>query len=333
MILLFFALFLFASSAQRELPVEDRAMLRSMQYDYADEAGGFEAGYGQPHSMIVTLLNNERRMICKNGRLAFFKMDQLLNEVYAFYLDRLLNIGLIPPATVSEFSGRRFKEIRDRPVPKNYWKRGDPMVCSAYIDDASPAILPKIFRNLKSQQISVPFGEKRWNDKEKREAELWGSVILLDFMMGNMDRLAVSLDTAASGFKQRVKRSSTAFLSLSKCRHEDCHVENALVDENGKLHLVDNNSGFFYDRAPSLDALAWILEDMCVFPQSLLKEFSKYQDGSDLQKALNVMVAKNEPEGPRQSALRQKVFMMRFDAMMRHIENCRQQYGEKLSFF
>lgn len=257
-------------------------------------------------------------------------MDQLMNEVFAFYLDRLLGLNYVSPATISEFSGRRFKSVMDRPVIKQHWKRGDPMVCSEYLDDLEPAVWPAVFRKMTSL-INVPDGETRGlSDSEKRDLETWGDVILVDYLTGNHDRLTVTLDTSHEGFGPR-KNRKTQSISLSKCKRADCHVTNAFVNpKTGRLVLVDNNAGFFYDRA-MVEPLSWILSDMCVFSSRMVRLLKK-QDGDGFRKQLNLLVAQNEPEGPVQNGMRTRVFKGRYDDMMKHIQICEERYG-RVSFF
>lgn len=255
--------------------------------------------------MLLTFVSG-RRAVCKNGRLSFYKMDQLVNEVFAFYLDRLLGLNQMLPATISEFSGVRFKAVRDRSVIQQHWRIGDPMICSQYLDDLKPAIWPSVFRK-QSTQISVALGERKgWSESEKREVELWGQVIAMDFLTGNTERLAHALSTAHDGFQEKKKRK-TQSISLSHCRHADCHVDNAFVNSQGQLVLVDNNSQFFYDRMSGLiEPTNWNLEDMCVFPANLVGKLSGFKGGDLLRSQLSVLVNKNEPEGPVQQNIRVK---------------------------
>ena len=314
-----------------ELSGSDLKSLEDIREGYVDEVGGFEAGKGQPSSILLTLIN-DRRVICKNGRLAYHKMDQLVNEVYAFYLDRLLGFRRVPPATISEYSGRRFKTVRDRDILQQYWKRGDPMVCSEFVDNLIPASLPKVFTKWQSaSQLNVIEAENLgWSESEKREAEVWGSVIMFDFLIGNSERLSASLDGNGEGFLPRAKRKSDR-ISLSKCRTFDCTVEHAYLDENGRLVLVDNNSGFFYDKT-HFQPMDIVLSDMCIFPRRLVDRFEA-QDGHALRKLLTAFVVRNEPEGPMQTNLRVRIFGNRYETMMKHIAACRLKHNGRVSFF
>lgn len=76
-----------------------------------------KASESQPSTLLSTL-HTQRQMLCKNGRLAYHKMEQLLNEVFAFFLDRVLRLGHVQPATAASFSGLRWKSVRDRKVRK-----------------------------------------------------------------------------------------------------------------------------------------------------------------------------------------------------------------------
>ena len=255
-------------------------------------------------------------------------MEQLVNEVYAFYLDRLLGLNMVPPATILEYSGRRWRNVRDRDILQQHWKRGDPMVCSEYLDDLEPAKLPKVFTK-QSYQLNVLDAEKKnWSASDKMWAERWGAVILFDFMMGNPERLGYSLDQSADGFREKSKRK-THSISLQKCAKDDCAVNSALVTESGQLVLVDNNAGFFYDRTP-FQSSDVILSDMCIFPRDLVERL-KQQDGHTLRRQLNLLVHKYEPEGPVQNTLRTRVFGQRYEVMMKHITQCQQKYG-RVSF-
>jgi hypothetical protein len=293
------------------------------------KAGGFESGKGQPHSLLLTFVSG-RRALCKNGRLSYYKMDQLVNEVFAFYLDRTLGLGHVLPATISEFSGARFKAIRDRPVVVQYWKRGDPMVCSVFLDDLKPAIWPELFRK-QSYQINVPQGEKKgWTESEKRQVELWGEVIAMDFLTGNTERLANALSSSHDGFQEKSKRKKQS-ISLSSCRHGDCHVDNAFFDASGKLILVDNNSEFYYDRMNGLiEPTTWNLDDICVFPNKLLRKLVGTR--GELRGQMNVLLNQNEPEGPIQTGVRIRAFQTRFELLLNHFLKCQSSYN-KLSFF
>lgn len=315
------------------------------------KVGGFESGKGQPHAMLLTFVSG-RRAVCKNGRLSYYKMDQLVGEVFAFYLDRLLGLNQVLPATISEFSGARFKSVRDRPVVQQHWKRGDPMVCSQYLDELKPAIWPEVFRK-QSFQINAPYGEKKgWSDAEKRSVELWGGVIAMDFLTGNTERLAHALSSSHDGFQEKSKRK-TQSISLSHCRHNDCHVDNAFFDEKGRLILVDNNSQFFYDRMGGLiDPTTWNLEDMCVFPAALVEKLIGFQGGDRLRSQLMLAVNKvlrqtksrflnhifsflfwqNEPEGPVMMGLRVQMFQHRYVELLNHFFKCKKNYNS-LSFF
>ncbi len=255
-------------------------------------------------------------------------MDQLVNEVFAFYLDRLLRVGHVPPATISEFSGFRFREVRDRAIVKQQWQSGDPLVCSQYHDDAVPAVWPQVLRK-QVHQINVVTGEKQaWSEAERKEAELWGQVIAFDFLTGNSERLANSLNSAP-----KAKRPKNT-LSLSSCRHSDCRVDNTFFGEKGQLILVDNNSGFYFEKMNSLmDPLTWHLEDTCIFPAKFVRELLSKKNGADLRSELAVLVNKNEPEGPMQNGIRIKAFQMRFQALMEHLRLCQQNHNNRISFF
>jgi hypothetical protein len=82
-------------------------------------------------------------------------MEGLTNEVFAFYADRLLNMGFINAVAIGEFRGNRLNSIRDRDIVKQYWMPGDPMVCSIYTDDMEPAIWPKVSDRFFFRLISV----------------------------------------------------------------------------------------------------------------------------------------------------------------------------------
>ena len=259
-------------------------------------------------------------------------MDQLVNEVFVFYLDRALRMGHVLPATISEFSRRRFKNVMDRKIVQEYWRVGDPMVCSLFLDDLPRAKLPPYFSK-QSYQLSVPAGERKgWSDSEKRLTELWGGVVAIDFLTGNTERLTQSL--AQNSLQPKAKRK-TQSISLAACRHADRHVENTLWDATGKkLWLVDNNSGMFYDKMGSLaEPISWILEDVCVFPASLVRELEAKKNDSELRGLVSLLVNQFEPEGPIQNGVRVKFFHLRFTALMDHIRKCRQLNEGSISFF
>jgi hypothetical protein len=258
-------------------------------------------------------------------------MDQLVNEVFAFYLDRLLRMGHVPPATISVFSGLRFRGVKDSPLLKQQWRSGDPLVCSVFTDDAKPAVWPAVFTKQNSQ-LNVLSGE-RWSEADKRAVEEWGKVIAFDYLIGNTERLANSLASTSGGFQAKAKRKG-AVISLSGCRHADCRVENAWRDAAGRLVLVDNNSGFFYDKMNSmLDPLGWFLDDTCVFPASFVAELTRRGTGTDLRSALGVAVNRFEPEGPTQGGVRVMTFRGRYQALVEHLMRCKSSYNNRLSFF
>jgi hypothetical protein len=337
-----------AAAADEDILSEsDRRALTELREGFVEEVGGFEAGKGQPHSLLLTFQSG-LRAVCKarlcflsvsvfadassqNGRASYWKMDQLVNEVFAFYLDRLLRMGHVPPATISVFSGLRFRAVKDSPLLKQQWRSGDPLVCSVFVDDAKPAVWPSVFTRQNSQ-LSVASGE-RWSDADKRSAEEWGKVIAFDFLIGNTERLPNSLSSTSGGYQAKAKRK-TAAISLSGCRHADCRIENAWRDETGRLVLVDNNSGFFFDKMNSmLDPLSWFLEDTCVFPAAFVTELTRRGTGTDLRSALSVAVNRFEPEGPMQGGVRVMAFRARYQALVEHLMRCKSSYNNRLSFF
>ena len=348
----FVLLLLVAAAAATEeefLSAADRRALEELREGFVEEVGGFEAGKGQPYTLLLTFQTGTRA-ICKarplllllslfltslpqNGRLSYWKMDQLVNEVFVFYLDRLLRMGLVPPATISVFSGLRFRQVRDNPLLKKHWHSGDPLVCSLFVDEAVPAVWPALFLRQK-YQINVPAGEaKGWSAAERRAAEQWGMVVAFDYLTGNTERLAASLSTSAPGFLPRSKRKIAA-LSLGACRHADCRVENAWTGPGGALVLTDNNSGFFFDRMGSLqEPLEWMLEDTCVFPAAFLAELARPGTGGELRAALVVLVNRNEPEGPALSGPRAAAFRARYQTLVEHLLRCRAAHSGRLSFF
>lgn len=91
-----------------EILVESEA-LRS---ERAVSVRGIGEGKGQPSTLIFGLASG-LQMKCKNGRAAYYKMEQTVNEVFSFYLDRLLRGGHVPPSVITSFSGSRWKDVRD----------------------------------------------------------------------------------------------------------------------------------------------------------------------------------------------------------------------------
>ena len=255
-------------------------------------------------------------------------MNQLINEVFVFYLDRLLQLNFVLPTVITDFSGSRWKTVRDREVIKEWWKRGDPLVCSQYIEGLVPAKWPAHFTKQHSQ-ISVPSGAK-WSNEQKRDTELWGEVIAFDFLTGVADRLVNALGANKEGWRKKARRSKQE-ISLSGCRDKECKIENAFRDDKGKLVLVDNNSGFFYDKTHSLEPSEWMLSDICVFPKDFLHQLKK-RNANQIREDLYGLVHVFEDEAPILNWSRTQVFMSNYNKLVKHLLECESQH-KKISFF
>lgn len=124
---------------------------------------------------MVLELAGGLHMKCKNGRAAFFKMEHVRRRRRLLRprspvrrTDGQRGVCLLPGpaaacrqraprsaqvvfggveltfglAVITEYSGWRWYDVRDDMGLKKYWKRGDPLVCSQWLEDLEPAIWP-----------------------------------------------------------------------------------------------------------------------------------------------------------------------------------------------
>lgn len=154
---------------------------------------------------------------------------------------------------------------------------------------------------------------------------------MFDFLIGNTDRLYNSLASDHDGWKPKQQRLKSE-ISLSRCKHADCHVDNAFRTESGELLLVDNNVAFFYDKTLPLDPVDFMLSDICVFPRRVLDEIAKYRDGAEVLAKMFGVILKYDPDGPQPRPFRGRIFQARFAQLLSHLQQCKERY-KTLSFF
>jgi len=276
---------------------------------------------------LLFTLEGGMKMKCKNEKDVHFGIDILVGDIYTFYLDRTLELGYVPPAAMLEFAGRRWKGVRkDALIKAQKWKRGQMLVCSQWIDssDLVVAEFPDAMQRQRSR--ITPSKIKEWSQEEQKEAKMWAGAIVLDYLAGTTDRMMQSL-TGGPGWKEPVQRTEPA-LTFTGCGSKGCAVDNAFYTTRGhRLALVDNNSGFFYDKHFT-DPLQWMLQDICIFPSHLVDMMKQYT-GKQMMHAVMNLLHKHEPAGPSPRFERTSRFILRYDAAVRYIVDCQGQLSAK----
>ena len=265
-------------------------------------------------------------MKCKNEKLVKYGMEILGNEVHAFYFDRLLRIGSVPPASVVDYTGRRWKGVRKDKLLKR-WRRGDVLQCSEWVEDLEPAILLDVLKSSTERLTQEVADRQGWSERTLEEVKAWSRQMAMDFLAGVNDRFPPSL-SGGPGFRAPAMRK-TGTTPYNGCNRKadqnppECAIYNLFVSKSsGQLVAVDNG-GFFYDKAGSLEQTEWVMEETCLYPQEFVarvRELGAQHKGTI--RALTALETSHDPNMQVMMWNRQNELEARVEALIKHFEEC-----------
>ncbi|XP_062405905.1 Golgi-associated kinase 1B [Sardina pilchardus] len=182
--------------------------------------------------------------LCR-GRCGVIKRSIDMCEVFAFHLDRVLNLNMSLPAV-----GRRFQYLEDLPCPVVLW---DPSLSA--VSNSTPPTPPLTWgsyqRLLKHRCWIKGLPPKpEWGCTDIHHYE-WGKLALFDFLL----QVDARLDKGCCGFRPRPEDSCVQLGHHQKCADPDgVELAHIVHRKHDRRHIVlVNNKGFFDRDVDNLD--------------------------------------------------------------------------------
>lgn len=202
----------------------------------------------------------------------------VFGEVLSFYLSRLVGIDNVPVVVLATTNSST-PQWKATNFSTFEWKDNIPVALIQWITDIEPtisarALIPNLI--LQAYRSGEPIREKDVmnsvhqanNINHIPEIVQWGSMIIFDYLTGNYDRVASMQDAADREKKPYIIEEPIRNLRKSPT--------------NGKLWLIDNESGLFdaYDLLPTNTSKfatfhTKMLQTLCIFQAPVVRALKK----------------------------------------------------------
>ena len=277
-------------------------------------------GCGRMQNRILTLQSSGKA--CARYRL---NVDQIQGEIYSYYLSKLLGINNVPPSVLhlADSSKDQWRMVGEE-VANARWSEEKPVILSQWINNLSPAYIPREFRNL--SRVLTPREVSRNtrkldnkldnSDSQTSVCELlqWSDLIIFDYLTANLDRVVNNLFNLQWNDKM-----------MSKPAH------NLEKTSDGRLIFLDNESGLFHgyrllDKyAPYHESL---LNSVCVFRKTTIDSIKRLVQTDSINDSIQALFENSEPlhrNIPRIPAKNIKILKSRMYAVLRQVQKCESQ--------
>ena len=222
-----------------------------------------ETGCGRPKNLLATLADGTK--VCCRYRENQFR--ELRGDLYSYYLNGYLGLWNAPPTAIVsvKFSSKQWSRVAAR-AKEEGWRDGSVVAMSLFVNDLMDVYIPPLLRDImhKNETITrdrLTLANQRQGRSEQRELMQWSDMALFDFLIGHTDRIFNTLYNYQWN-KNMMERK----------------VHNLLKTSDGRLVLIDNESGFWMGYAMGTqDPLRYALQEQllskfCVFRKSTVKK-------------------------------------------------------------
>ncbi|XP_070533157.1 four-jointed box protein 1-like [Ptychodera flava] len=271
-----------------------------------------EDGCGRMQNRLLTFQNGTRTC-CRYRQ----NMDQLQGEVFSYYLSRLLGIKNVPPLALSLVRSSDWQWIKvSSDIPTAEWKENKIVILTEWIDNLTPAFIPKQFRG--DDRKMHPTREILENRTLQELIELvqWSDLIVFDYLTANFDRVANNM----------FNRQWNEFIMDGPTHNLD------KIAQDGTLVFYDNESGLLHSYR-LLEKYSHfhdsLLNSLCIFRSSTTEAIRRFHERRNVGEALWDLFRQEEPlfrEMPRLPRGNVDTLNKRIADVFQQIQKCESLY-------
>lgn len=262
--------------------------------------------------------HNTVRVTFGNGVRACAKIAEtdreLRGELYTYYLSRYLGLNKVPPVKLDriDYSQARWANVT-LPDSRKGWRNGRQVVLSLYIDDLEPERAPLYFRQNTTDIVGLKAYSEMPGDEQAQLME-WSSMIVLDFLSGQSDRLV------AQQINYKTNKHVYAYA-----------VDNLYKTKTLGLVLLDNDTAFglgyrFAEEEEFHDKHYARINQLCVFDDDLVESIAHLYQQEQPIKTLEAFIETYDQESLRLLSplplKDQRAFKQRLQYLRVHMRAC-----------
>lgn len=246
---------------------------------YSEVVVKLETGCGRPKNLLATLADGT--VVCCRYRENQFR--ELRGDLYSYHLNSYLGMWNAPPTAIVsvDFSSKQWAQVAAR-AKEEGWRDGSVVAMSLFVNDLRDVYIPPLLRDIMHKnatitQDSLSSTNQQMDKSKQYELMQWSDMALFDFLIGHTDRIFNTLYNYQWN-KNMMERK----------------VHNLLKMSNGRLVLIDNESGFWMGYAMGArDPLRYALQEQllnkfCIFRRSTTKRIESLTQGSTLNPATKI---------------------------------------------
>lgn len=276
-----------------------------------------QLGCGRMSNRLVTFSDGTKSCVRYRDN-----SDQIHGELFSFYLAWLLGIPNVPPLSTGVVGGREWQWERvANNVTDAGWIKCRPFIFSQFIEDLTPAYIPKELRYQNRSLHPAPDLLSK-TDKELAELVQFSDLVVFDYLTANVDRVVNNMHN----------EQWNEFIMSSPAHNLD------------KIESNDENSGLliFYDNEPGLlhgyrllksyqNYHNALLKSVCLFRPKTAKAIKKLHQDKNVGEELWRLFTSHEPDSvDRVRRLPDKnidILNQRISDVYNQIIKCEQKYS------
>ena len=228
-----------------------------------------ETGCGRPRNLLATLADGT--VVCCRYRENQFR--ELRGDLYSYHLSGYLGLWNVPPTAIVSvnFSSKQWSRVAAR-AKEEGWKDGSVVAMSLFVNDLSDVYIPPLLRDIMHKNETITrdsLAAINLGRSQQRELMQWSDMALFDFFIGHTDRIFNTLYNYQWNKNMMEKK-----------------VHNLLKTSDGRLVLIDNESGFWMGYAMGAkDPLRYALQEQllgkfCIFHKSTVERIESLTQGN-----------------------------------------------------